>query len=345
MAYINDLDINITLETKAIQAVSFNLPLIFGTRADKHALADKHLLCGSIEEMKTAGFVDTDPEIQVAKMLLSQNPKPKEFMVYVGNEKKSLSEQLDSAKDKNAGFYYVLPTTQKPADLHVIGDWVAIQEKILIGSSSSVAALTGRNNIREAFLIHNQADKFYNSAWLGSVVTKPVGSYTWHYQTPLLVQPSNFPLMVLKEIRNKNGQTISERKGVIYVDNGITTGGQYIDIVQTRDWIKTRLEEAIFALMVRKDKIPYDDRGILMIKSEMRKVFQIAAQQGMIASVGTEADLAKSDEGKYQYKISIPSFSEQVKNDRASRKLRGVDFSFVMLGAIEKIEVNGTITV
>lgn len=343
MAYINDLDINITLETKGISVASFHLPLLLGSRPDKHALVDKYGLWGSIDEMKTAGFVDNDPEVKMAKMILAQNPKLKEFMVYIGNASKPLAEQLELAKNKNSDFYFVLATTRKKAEQHLIAEWVATQEKIFIGGSADKTVLENRNNIREVYLIHNEADKFFEAAWLGSVAVKDVGSYTWHYQTPNLVTPANFSLSELKEIRKNKGQSISKRKDVVYVDNGITTGGEFIDVIQVRDWIKTRLEESLFSLLIRKDKIPYDDRGILIVKSEMRKVFQVACEQGMIASVGTKKDLENSDEGKFQYKIFIPPFAQQTQNDRATRTLNRVHFSFVILGAIEKIKINGVI--
>ncbi len=342
--YINDLNIAISLQTRVVETANFNLALVLGSRSGNHTLKGHYGIYSDLASLKEAGFLESDPEYKILTKLFSQNPKPAEVMVYVGDSTKLISERANNATSQNNNWYIMLITERDKATLNAAGDYALANEKLFIGGASSKTVLTSRNNIREAYLIHNQASEFPEVAWVGDVITKPVGSYTWKFRTPAGVTASNFSLTELKEIRQLKAQTLSLRAGVVYSDNGITTGGEHIDIIQSRDYIKSRLEEELFLLLTRNDKVSFDDLGIAKVESVIRSVLNEAGDIGIIATASSDEDRKASDEGKYIYTVSIPTRAEVSANKRAERALPNVRFSLTIAGAIHSVDISGVIS-
>ena len=345
MSYIEDLTINISLQTKAISEQDFGTALIIGKRASGDSRIGKLGTYDSTDAMKDDGFVDEDPEFKIASEMFKQNPSPPRVMTYTRDDSGTISEGLDEAKSIDNSFYGILIEERDKASLHAAGDWASINEKIFIGSSADLTVLDDRNNLRESFLVHKQAVEFPEAGWVGMNLHKQPGSITWKWKSPVGAIASDYSFAELSQIRSGHGQTLSKRAGVVYSDEGVTTSGEYIDVIQSRDFVKARLSEALFALMVKTDKIPYDNTGFAKIEDAIRTVLREAGDLGIIAKVVTEEDQAKSDEGTYKFIVSVPNLNDISTNNRALRKIPGISFSFVIAGAIHALTINGVITV
>lgn len=344
MGYINDLIINIDLATKPLAVQGFGKPLILGKRATG-ALIGKYGEYDSPSAMLVDGFVNTDPEYKMVAAMCSQSPAPAVVAVYIRDEDDSIPTTLDSIVAAHSDFYIFMITERDKVNMHVAGDWALSNEKIFIGCSSDLTSLDGRSNIREAYLIHDDAASFQEANWVGMCIPKDPGTITWNWKAPIGAKSCSYSLTQLNAIRNGHGQTICTRAGIIYVNEGITTGGEFIDVIQARDYVKARLGEALFALMVKSAKVPFDNDGIAQIESALRAVFKTCGQKGIIAKVVSEADQAESDEGAYQFTVKVPERSEVPENSRSARTLSGIKFRFILAGAIHKVTVDGTITV
>jgi hypothetical protein len=267
MSYINDLDIQISLETKPITQEGFDKLLILGKRATPDDLIGHYGEYDGVDAMVAAGFTSDDDEYKMAALIFAQSPCPSEITVHVHDGSVAIGTALDTLKASHGDWYGLLITSRTADDLHAAGTWALANEKLFIGCAAAVAALTGRNNIREAYLIHDGAAAFPEAAWAGLCFPQDIGSITWKWKSPTGVVASGFTLTELNAIRAAKGQTFSKRSGVVYSDNGITTGGEFIDVIMSRDYIKARLGEAIFALQVKVKKIPFDDSGAAMLES------------------------------------------------------------------------------
>jgi len=345
MPYINDLNIQISLATRPLTIQGFSKLLILGKRTDPDALIGHYGEYADLASMVSAGFTADDDEYKMAALIFAQSPRPETIAVHVHDDAVDIDDALDALLGSHSDWYGLLITSRLAADLHTAGDWCMGNEKLFVGCTASAAALSGRNNQREAYLIHDSAEDFPEAAWAGICFPREIGSITWKWKSPTGVTASGFTLTELTAIRDGNGQTLSERSGVVYADEGITTGGEFIDVIMSRDYIKARLGEALFALNIRSDKIPFDNTGAAMMESAIRDVLRQAGKQGIIAKAVSEADKKLSDEGEYMYTVTIPARSEVPANDRAARKWTGIEFTFVLAGAVHATEISGTITI
>lgn len=345
MAYINDLNIQISLATKPLTVQGFSTLLILGKQTSPNNLIGHYGEYSDLASMVAAGFTANDDEYKMASLIFGQSPRPEKIAVHIHDSSVDIDDALNTLIGSYNDWYGLLITSRNADDLHTAGDWALGNEKLFIGCADSPSALTGRNNIREAYLIHNDASNFPEAAWAGMCFPQAIGSITWKWKTPTGVSASNFNMTQLNAIRTGKGQTLSERNGVVYADEGITTGGEYIDVIMSRDYIKARLGEALFALNIRSDKIPFDNTGAAMMESVIRDVLRQAGKQGIIAKAVSEADKKLSDEGEYMYTVTIPERSEVPANDRAARRWTGIEFTFVLAGAVHAAEISGTITI
>lgn len=345
MPYIDDILIQITLETKALTLAGFGMPLVLGKKTDPDPLIGELGLYANMDEVSAAGYASSDNEYKMAAKIFAQSPAPSKIAIYTRDDTSNIADSLDAAKAINNDWYAVLIEERDKASIADAGDWAAANEKLFFGCSTDITALDARNNTREAILIHDDAANYPECAWVGLCLPQPIGSITWKWKSPSGVIASNLDTTQLNTVRTNKGQTFSERAGVVYSDNGITTGGEFIDVIQARDYIKTRLGEEIFGLSIRTKKIPYDNSGIAQVEATVRSVLKAAGNQGIIARVVSDADKVNSDEGTYQYMVTVPDRNDISVNDRAARLLPYVEFSFVIAGAIHEFVVNGTITV
>lgn len=345
MAYINDLDIQITLATKPLTVQGFSKLLILGNRTSPDDLIDHYGEYADLASMVDDGFTADDDEYKMAALIFGQSPRPSEIAVHIHDDTVTLTDALNTLIGSYNDWYGLLITSRANVDLNAAGTWALGNEKLFIGCAVSSTALTDRNNIREAYLIHDGAADFPEAAWAGMCFPQAIGSITWKWKAPTGVVAADFTLTELNAIRDGNGQTLSERSGVVYADEGKTTGGEFIDVIMSRDYIKARLGEALFGLSIRSDKIPFDNTGAAMMESAIRDVLRQAGKQGIIAKAVSEADKELSDEGEYMYTVTIPERSEVPTNDRAARKWTGIEFTFVLAGAVHATEISGTITI
>jgi hypothetical protein len=345
MSHINDLTISIILQTLALQQQGFGVPLILGKRTTPSALIGDYGEFSDLASMITAGFTADDPEYKMVGKMLAQSPCPEKVAVFVRDDTDDIDEALAELILTHNDWYALLVTERDKTSMATAGTWALANKKIFFGCSTDITALESRNNNREAYLIHSDAANFPEAAWVGLCLPQEIGSITWKWKRPTGVIASTFTLTELNTIRTGHGQTMSERSGIIYTDEGITTAGEFIDIIQARDYIEARLGEELFALQVRSGKVPYDNTGFARIESVIRTVFNECGNRGIIGRVTDDADRLKSDDGIYIYKVTVPARSEVPANDRAARKLSGIKFSLTIAGAVHGVDIDGYIEV
>ena len=130
--------------------------------------------------------------------------------------------------------------------------------------------------------------------------------------------------------------TLLRKAGETVTSEGITLSGEYIDIVDSKDWIIKDMEYGIQKTLIQLPKVPYDNTGIGILESQCATTLKRAFGMGMIAV---------NDEGLPAYYTSFKKRSEVDAGDRTVRKYLGGSFGFDLAGAIHNVHINGTIIV
>lgn len=171
-------------------------------------------------------------------------------------------------------------------------------------------------------------------AWVGLQSPKRTGSSNWAYQTVNGATSDSFTTTEKKNIEDKNGNTYTTVAGLDIFFAGKMASGEFIDITIGVDWITARVKEKVFGHLVSSEKVPYDDGGIESIGAQVQTILSgpDGAEQRLILVAGSSA-------------TTVPTRSETTVADRAARILRNVKFTGELAGAINKIFIDGTVTV
>lgn len=299
-------------------------------------------------EMITLGYLSTDEEFLNAAQLLAQDRRPPVFAVHSRDTddtaKDTITEALLDLIQTENRWYFLLITETDKASLNEAGDFASSNEKLFVGNTPDITAFEGRNNIRETYIIHDKADtELPAAAWVGRIAPTTPGSVTWKWKQLNGVTAGNFTTTQLLTIRAGNSQAIEESRGRIFTNEGKTTGGEFNDIIRGRDFLNSRLFEELLLLFTNSEKVGLDDPGIGEVITVVRAVLKEVSGNDFVAAVSSEADQKNSDDGKFQYQVSGPTFAEIPLTDKTNRNLPDVKFTLVPKGAIHTLTINGTI--
>lgn len=341
MAFINDITINISRGTVGLTERSFD-PLIMGSGPTASGV----LTVSELTDLTDAGYTSSDNEYNMVGAMFAQSPRPQIVKVIRKAASATYVNALTSLRETDDSWYTICIDSRTKADLQAVGSWANTNRKFFFGCSSDLTALTDRNVDREAYLIHdNDATDFPECAWVGRVIPLDPGSATWKWKQLSGQNASTFTSSQLNTIRTEDGQALQEQAGVTFTNEGITTSGEYIDIIHGQDWVEDQLTIGLLRLFLVNDKIAYDDTGIAQVEGVVRDVMKRAGDNDIIARAVSEDDLEISDDKVYIYQVTVPQRSDTAVNDRANRILRDVTFVYTTAGAIHKTVVTGKITV
>lgn len=175
------------------------------------------------------------------------------------------------------------------------------------------------------------------TALFAETASKNVGSFTYKNQSLKGVYADeSITKTQLNEYHSKNVNAYVHKAGYDVTSEGKLLNGEYIDILDAKDWIITQIKYKLQQALIVNDKIPYDNNGIALLESIVVNVLQDAYNNGMIA---------EDDDGQPLYSVEFAKRSETKASDREKRQYVEGKFSFDLAGAIHEATVNGTINI
>lgn len=174
------------------------------------------------------------------------------------------------------------------------------------------------------------------TALVAETASKEIGSFTYKNIPLVNVTPANITPTELKTLHKFNINSYVTKCGVGVTSEGKTMSGEYIDIIDAKDWLILQIEYRLQQALINNNKIPYDNNGISMLESIVVNVLLDAYNNGMIA---------ESDDGTPAFTVNFAKRSETKASDREKRQYMEGKFSFDLAGAIHEVTVNGTINI
>jgi hypothetical protein len=331
------VDVVITRQTQPTSQEGFGMPLIFST---EKALAYKEY--ASLAEV-AVDFTSDKKTYALAASLFGQAPSVTKVAVYgistylQGDPVTELSTALNTLILTQNDWFYLLCNEQDDNEITELATWAALNDKMYFASTSNKTLSDTLNNDNATVLVHTNPETYPAEAWVGYGATRDVGSYTWTFKNLVGINPvTTYTDTDIDSIHAANGNTYVKIGGQDITSNGVTTSGEYIDVIQSQYFLQSRMTENIFGLLTSTDKVPFTTKGIALVAAEVEKTLKQAYAQGIIAE---DAD------GKPLYEVIVPSVDDISTDDKANRRLPSVSWTCTIAGAIEDVDVNGTMEI
>lgn len=255
-------------------------------------------------------------------------------------EKYSTDWYFIAAEDRTQQFVLAMASeiqARKKIFFTANSDVAALQGTELASASDVPAQLAKSMYTRTVCLWHHTASYDYpEMAYVAYGAPYDAGSIAWGNAqltgVEASLQPANKrPLTSIQksalDVRHCN--FIDLDGGVPVVRRGITSGGEWVDIIRGVDWLESDLKTSLRDLLINQKggKITYDDTGITRIRQVIETSLQRAVNRNFLSS----------------YTVNVPKASQVALADKKARILKDVTFAGILAGAILDVDLKGTV--
>ena len=181
-----------------------------------------------------------------------------------------------------------------------------------------------------AYIYSGMATSYAECGLVGRFAPEQAGSNIWEQKTIIGLTVDTLTPDEISYIHDKNGATYENVGSVDVVIGGKCADGGWIDESIFVDWLKSRIQESVWALLVNTRKIGYTSAGAAAIEGSMRSVMAEGIQVG-----GLAADPAPV--------VTVPNVLNLSSAQRATRTLPDVTFTARLAGAIRATTISGTV--
>lgn len=339
------VEVNITSQTKAVTQAGFGLALILST--EKAATYKEYASDSALSTIETDFGIDSET-YKLANAMLSQEPQVDKIAILgvaynnETDEPATLISALNELIKTKNDFFYLVSTEQEKEEIEALDSWIGSRSKFYFVTTTKEVVDTlktamSRNTI---VLAHDKPEQYAAEALVGEVASLDVGSFTLTFTQLNGIEPASYDSVEIDAIEAKNAITYIRQGGVNIVSKGTTMAGEHFDVVQAEYFLEARIAERVFGLLTRVRKVPFTTNGIGMTVAEVDNVLQENVEN---LQTGTGI-IARNTDGAPLYSITIPDINSISKNDKANRILPDIPWSATIAGAIEKVKINGVLS-
>ena len=354
---INDIaDIVITAESSAVSRAGFSsLLLVPGT--PHTVFADRlvqYVGPDILGQLVDAGFTTSDEAYEMAQAALAVSPQPSTLWIgraaagdadVTATMNAIAAADLGSQGTGNEVFYPFAFGTRTAADLEELAAWSETQTHLFVAATADTAVRDGTGgNIAETLrdaayrntvLLYAGNGDYVEVAMAARAVVADLdavgGQITWSNKELAGITPTSLTGAQRATIHGYNCNTYERRMGKGITRQGWVCQGEFADVQTTIHWLDARMTEDVFAVLVNTPtKIDFDDDGISLIETAVRKRLDISAQNKHTSPT---------------YTLRVPTMAEVLESDFSARTLRNLRFSTRARGAIHTVSVRGRISV
>jgi len=260
---------------------------------------------------------------------------------------------LGAIKDEDNSWYVLHLTERTNARVLSAAEWTETQEKLFVTASANSDILTPAIDTDIASLLKssqyfrtsmayqaNAATEFPDVAWAARVLPIQPGGETWALKKLASVTPDKLTATQRQTILGKNANTFEYYQTSIALTNpGKVAGGEWMDIIRFRDYLKDLIQTNMVMLMINRDKVPYTDGGIQLLANNLISSLRTGQNVGGIAPDEVAADGTK----RPGFNTTIPLSSEIDDVTKASRVVY-LKFNARIAGAVHLTDISGSLS-
>lgn len=373
MSEILDRIVNcdISIEKPVMDSASFGTVLIIGDAPPDGGKdlrpIDKY---ASLTEVTDAGWKEGSEIYKAARAAFLQEHKPELIYIAVrqksaeGDDKEDIPEEEAEAQTTAIaigtegelekfsdtvrrvlgmpGWYGLALAGADTVDYDEVAYIIESAEKLFafsVQAKELPLPLSRTDYLRTAVIYSESADEYAHVAWLTECFSYAPGSETWAYKMLSGVKAAELTTREMGKFDEANVNYYISCANKDITLQGKVVGGEWIDVIRFRDWLKNEMQIKIFSLFVKYPKIPYLDSGITLVENQMRAALQNGQEAGGIAM--TEFD--ENEEPVEGFTVTVPKAASLSSAERASRKLRNCRYTARLAGAIHMVEIQGNL--
>lgn len=347
------LDFKVTISEKA-KPVAEELyhPLIF---SGNEAAEIPYTECTTLEEVGALFDEDTNVH-QAAALVWSQNAlandlPPGKIAVYGGTG--TAVDSLPNVWQQPWRHLIVAGLGEESeSTVHAIAALVeergdaesaeGLDKKIFFARVSDLSEVSGDGNsiveYERTFCLYypSETPVCPEAAVAGKTAGKPLGSISYKNKIVADVPASDLTNEQIKAAHDLGCYCIVKKAGQVVTSEGKVGEGEYVDVVDGKDYIINNMEYDMQAYAMSVDKIPFDNNGIAVLESICLNVLNDGVQQGIIAT---------TDAGVPDYNVNFAPRSATTEEERETRTYTRGEFDFRLAGAIHNARVHGIVEV
>jgi hypothetical protein len=253
-----------------------------------------------------------------------------------------IPEDITTWTTERNDWYALLETTRSSGVIGAAANTIEALDKVLIAQTDDAAAQTSATTdigselnalglLRTMLWWHDNDDEFVDAAIAGKMLPTQPGSETWANQS--LASVTGFLPTSETFLANKKYNWLESfsAAGFSMTQGGWMAGGQWMDVIRGRDWLKNRLQIAIIQALRDSGKIPYTEEGDAVIASTILAVLHLAASPRVKLIVADSIQ------------VNVPGAANQSSTDRGNRHYPGVTWSATLQGAVHTLDVTGSL--
>ena len=298
----------------------------------------------------TVTFADNDAHTLASVVTLgASQPVGTVVTTQYPDEAGTLTETLTEAIDENNDWYALCIYSRLDADITEVSDYIQAQgsgnPKLFFAQSSDAAILDSADsadiasitqakaNFRTSIWYHADDTEYLDMGVIGGQLPTDPGSITWAYKTISGVTVDSLLDSQKNAAFAKAANTYDTVSSVNITEEGKVSDSpfEWIDVIRGLDWLQTNMAADLYELLLQNPKISYDSAGLSLIRATMLNRLTLAQDQGVLSL-------------DVQPTATVPDILDVSNSDKQNRVLNDAVFTGVLAGAIQKINVQGTVT-
>ena len=327
---VKDITVNITTAI-ALGSVGLGMPLVITGKA---ADAKPYTVCSKLSEVIDAGFDTTTDVYKACELMLAQENKPAKFAVCACTEK--VAEWVAANEDK--GYRQVIAVLG--ADDSTVAELAtavtAAENKMLFVTVTSTTEMPVTQSDKVVCIVYNGESSHVEAALVGATAGLKTGSFTYKNVKLVGVAAEDLGVAAVETIHTAGGMCILKKAGDVVTSEGKTTSGEYIDVIDSKDFVITNIAYRAQKLLNDSQKLTFDNVGISQLENTVTDVLADAYANGIIAT---------NEDGTPAYSTLFTTREHSTEAERTARNYTGGNFRFDLAGAIHTATINGTLVI
>lgn len=348
MSLIDEIaNVTITMADLGISTASYDTMLIIGSSNTTKNPFVRVRSYGSLASV-VVDFETTTPEYLAAQAAFSQTVQPVRIKIgqvaTVDGALEAYNVAYNAIKAIDNAWYGVVITSRLEADQLLIANAVAADNKIFGTSSADTNCLVNGDENNIAYKLSNlgsdrnyciyssvAAAKYPEAAWFGLMLSYQAGSANWAHRQIQNITGDKLSDDSRATLENINCNFIADFAGRNIAFWGTAASGQYLDLVLGRDWLKSTIQDRVATVLQSVLKVEYTNTGVEQITTAIRTVLEEAAANRFV--------------DKNTIKVTAPLVETIDPATKGDRILPNVFFEAVLSGAVNKVKIQGVLSI